>query len=339
MISSNFKIFRYFEIFEIIIGKSSDLNKLEYDPNGINYVGRSEFNNGITSKVKKDKNLKIYQGNCITIPMVGNSTLKSSFQVDEFCVSQNIAILKVKNLVMSLNVGIYLISVLRKERFRFSYGRTLSLERIEMLRIKLPIKLDQSIDWDSIDKKVSRILKKQNNIDLNKLDEPLLSKNENNREIKWKWFKYCELFEIKKGKRIVNRNTKPGNTPCIRPIDANNGVVAYISEKPNHLSNTITVNYNGSVAEAYYQPVDYFALDDVNVLYPKFNLNPFIAMFLITLIRKEKYRFNYGRKWHLNRMKDSLIKLPILDNEQPNWSFMENFIKSLPYSSVLNEIQ
>lgn len=151
----------------------------------------------------------------------------------------------------------------------------------------------------------------------------------------WQWFTYDEIFDLKKGQRIVNNEMIKGNTPCIRPIDDNNGVHDYIDLEPNHTGNTITVNYNGSVAEAFYQPKPYFALDDINVLYPKFELNPYIAMFLTTLIRKEKYRFSYGRKWHLGRMKESKIKLPIDANGKPDWKFMEDYIKSLPYSANL----
>jgi len=35
------------------------------------------------------------------------------------------------------------------------------------------------------------------------------------------------------------------------------------------------------------------------VLYPKFKNAPAISLFLCTLIRQEKYRYNYGRKWSL----------------------------------------
>ena len=62
-------------------------------------------------------------------------------------------------------------------------------------------------------------------------------------------------------------------------------------------------------------------------------------MFLITLIHREKYRFNYGRKWDKELMESSLIKLPAVEiapNEyEPDWQFMEDYIKSLPYSSSL----
>ena len=154
---------------------------------------------------------------------------------------------------------------------------------------------------------------------------------------KWLPFTYDDkhLFEIKKGKRITNEEMKEGTTPCIRPIDKNNGIFKYIDIKPNHDGNTITVNYNGSVGEAFYQPKPHFSLDDINVLYPRSKLNVYIAMFLTTLIRSEKYRFSYGRKWHLERMNKSIIKLPVDGNDNPDWQFMEEYIKSLPYSSNL----
>jgi hypothetical protein len=49
----------------------------------------------------------------------------------------------------------------------------------------------------------------------------------------------------------------------------------------------------------------------VNILIPKFNLTPFIAMFLNTAIKKEQFRFNYGRKWGKEKMLNHKIKLPI----------------------------
>ena len=54
------------------------------------------------------------------------------------------------------------------------------------------------------------------------------------------------------------------------------------------------------------------ASDDVNVLYAKdfWELNQYIAMFIITVIKANKYRFGYGRKWTLEKMKDTVIKLP-----------------------------
>ena len=175
------------------------------------------------------------------------------------------------------------------------------------------------------------------------VDESIANKPFSNQEIKltdrkWSAFTYMMInffLSIKKGQRIVNRHMREGNIPCIRPIDKNNGVFKYIDIEPNHRENTITVNYNGSVGEAFYQEKPFFALDDINILYPKFRINVYIAMFLITLIQLEKYRFSYGRKWHLERMNKSIIKLPVNEKGEPDWKFMEDYIKSLPYSNNL----
>ena len=86
----------------------------------------------------------------------------------------------------------------------------------------------------------------------------------------------------------------------------------------------------------FYQNKPFWASDDVNVLYPKFKINPYIAMFLTTLIRKEKFRFNYGRKWHMERMNKTLIKLPCSSNGEPDWQFMEIYIKGLKYSKTIS---
>jgi hypothetical protein len=145
------------------------------------------------------------------------------------------------------------------------------------------------------------------------------------------------LFDIKKGKRLTKARMTVGSTPYVGSIDSNNGVSAFVGEKPIHEARTITVNYNGSVGEAFFQPTAFWATDDANVLYPRFKLTPSIAMFVITVIRLEKYRFNYGRKWNKRRMEESVIRLPSTAQGEPDWQYMESFIKGLPYSSGLED--
>jgi len=148
----------------------------------------------------------------------------------------------------------------------------------------------------------------------------------------WGWFKLDEIFDLKKGKRLTKANMVDGSTRFIGAIDSNNGLRQKVGQKPIHSGNTITVNYNGSVGEAFYQPKGYWASDDVNVLYPKFDLNVFSGLFIATVIRLEKVRFNYGRKWHLERMAASKIKLPVTKAGELDLEYMEKFIKSLPFN-------
>ena len=144
----------------------------------------------------------------------------------------------------------------------------------------------------------------------------------------WKWFRYNEIFKIKKGKRLTKADMIDGEIPYIGATDSNNGITARISNNEHlHSANTITVSYNGSIAEAYYQSKPFWATDDVNVLYPLFEMTPYLAPFFTTLINKEKYRFNYGRKWDKELMNISKIKLPVDSNNNPDWQWIENYVK------------
>ena len=143
-----------------------------------------------------------------------------------------------------------------------------------------------------------------------------------------------DLFEVKKGKRLTSDDQTDGDTPYIGAIDSNNGVANYIGQSAIHDGNTISLSYNGSVGEAFYQPKPFWATDDVNVLYfRKENgvaFNKYIALFICAVLRQEKYRYSYGRKWVLESMKSTIIKLPEKSGN-PDWCYMENYMKSLPY--------
>ena len=58
-------------------------------------------------------------------------------------------------------------------------------------------------------------------------------------------------------------------------------------------------------------------------------------MFIVTLLRLEQFRFSYGMTGKKERLESFTIKLPINKKNEPDWEFMENYIKSLPYSCNL----
>ena len=160
--------------------------------------------------------------------------------------------------------------------------------------------------------------------------------NSNKKE--YKLFRLWNIFDIKKWKRLTAEDQTEWNTIYIGAIDTNNWVSNYIWQLPIHKWNTISLSYNWSVWEAFYQPEPYWATDDVNALYFKqtnnHNFNEYIALFLCTVIRKEKYRYSYWRKRTLEKMNDSEISLPVDKNWEPDREFMENYIKTLHYKQI-----
>lgn len=338
MDTSNWKWFRYDQIFNIETYRIGS-NVLNSEKGGIPYIGASCTNNGITNYVNSGYPIS---ANKITVSRNG-SVCCAFYQSKEFVVSpDDIRIFTLQGRALNTFVAIFLCRLIEAERYRYAYGRKFGTGRMESQRIKLPINEDGNPDWQWIEDYVKKTLvpklpQKAKLVWEKHFDKTPLSSNKlqlNTKE--WKWFRYNEIFTIKKGKRLTKADMVEGKIPYIGAIDSNNGVSAYISNKEQlHSANTITVSYNGSIAEAYYQTTIFGATDDVNVLYPKFNMNVYSAMFLTTIINKEKYRFNYGRKWDKELMMESLIKLPITPNGHPDWQWMEDYIKGLPYSGCL----
>ena len=152
----------------------------------------------------------------------------------------------------------------------------------------------------------------------------------------WKWFKYTELFDISGSKTTPLEDLKAygkGGYPYITTQAVNNGVEGffnYCTEK----GGVLTVD-SAVLGFCSYQEKDFSASDHVEVLTPLFEMNKYIALFLVTLINKEQYRYSYGRKCSQIKLRNSKIKLPVTPSGEPDWKFMEDYIKSLPYSKNL----
>lgn len=129
---------------------------------------------------------------------------------------------------------------------------------------------------------------------------------------------------------------KLGNINFIGASSVNNGVTAHIANKEHiHPGNTITIAYNGSVGEAFYQSEEYWASDDVNVLYPKFKMTPQIALFFLPILKQLGKQYAFENKWKLEDMKKETIPLPCL-SDLPNWQYMNNYICNLLFRQKMN---
>ena len=52
-------------------------------------------------------------------------------------------------------------------------------------------------------------------------------------------------------------------------------------------------------------------------------------MFLIPLIRKVGEKYKFVDKWKIEDMCNDKIKLPKNKNGEPDWEFMENYMKNI----------
>ena len=149
----------------------------------------------------------------------------------------------------------------------------------------------------------------------------------------WGNFSLNDLFVISVSKDKNIFNSENGTVPYVASSSMNNGVTGFVDSEPSQNKNTLTIARNGSVGSTFYQSTDYCASpDDVRILIPKFDMNVYNGLFLKTIIEREKFKYGYGRKLGTARIKKLMIKLPVTKQGSPNWEYMEQYIKSLPYS-------
>jgi len=151
----------------------------------------------------------------------------------------------------------------------------------------------------------------------------------------WCSFNLTNLFEITGSKTtsiLELEDYGKGIYPYVTTQATNNGAAGFYDFATED-GNVLTVD-SAVVGYCSYQSINFSASDHVEKLIPKFNMNKYIALFLVAIFRLEQYRYNYGRKCSQSRMKERSIKLPAI-NGQPDWQFMEDYIKSLPYSGSI----
>ena len=141
------------------------------------------------------------------------------------------------------------------------------------------------------------------------------------------------LFDITSTKSGIDKNklnNEVGFIPYITRTDMQNGINMFITDKQNNRynideGNVITIGLDTQTV--FYQPTAFYTGQNIQVLRNK-NLNKYTAMFIIPSIKIQMQKFNWGGNGAtLGRLNRTRLILPINSQGQPNWQFMEDYIK------------
>lgn len=305
------------ELFEVKYGVNLELSNCQqvdrHKDQGINFVTRTSANNGVVAKVLRIEGVEPQAAGTISCA-AGGSVLSTYLQPEPYYSGRDLYVLTPRR-PMSVKEKLYWCMVIKANAYRFSYGRQANRTLKE---IELPDTIPDWVETTRVEPLSTNVIE----------TPPALHISG------WGSFAMGDLFRFVKGKRLTKADMIQGNTNFLGAISENNGVREKIDIGYCWESNCITVNYNGSVGEAFYQSEPFWASDDVNVLYAKdfWAMNKYTAMFLITVIKANRYRFGYGRKWTVEKMKETSLKLPCKKEGTPDFEYMENYIRTLPYS-------
>lgn len=308
------------EIFDLRYGHSLELNALKQveAPAGVNFASRAMGNNGITARVFTEETPGL-PGE-VTVALGGNGVLSSFVQPEPFVCGRDVMILTAKDPDMTTVEKLWWCRCIWENRYRFSYGRQANRTLGEL---RVP---DAMPDWAAEMK-----LPTHDGI-ASPIGPPVTLRDPST----WRSYRIDEIFNVTSGKYVPTAEKLPGQTPEVTSSAKSNGTSRRLSLEPNFPGGTISVARNGSVGTAFYQPVPYFATDDVRVWSAKKGpLSPAEGLFVCTVVQLERFRYSYGRKWSVPQMKETEIRLPALPDGTPDWAHMEAVMRGLSFSAVL----
>ncbi len=306
------------------------------DEEGIPYVVRSKFNNGIKYRVLRPREYV----NPARVISFGAENSSFFYQKEEWISGRDMYYIDVTD--VNEYACLFIATCLQPIAAKYSYNFGLFPDLLKKEVLKLPVDQTGRPDFLYMETYMkNRAVAVSASLTALQSAKQLQNSKKLNT-LAWKPFGLGELFEVKKGKRLTKAGMIEGNIRFIGASAVNNGITAYIGNDEHiHKSNVITINYNGSVGEAFYQEKPFWASDDVNVLYPKFILNQRVAMFFIPILKKVGQKYAFIDKWKKEDMEKEKIMLPVQLDGTPDFHFMENYTRGieLKVQKTLKELQ
>ena len=324
--------FKIGELLTLKVAKSNDKGKLEVGT--VPFVGRSNDNNGLQGFYDAPN---VTRGKCITLGMVG--TFRAFWQENDFAASQNILTLRAPWL--NRNTALFICNIIEIAiKGRYSYGNSIKAGTFWDTILNLPVDDNGQPDYDFMEQYIAE--REPDYSWATQCIEPNAELSLTDRE--WAEFRVGDLFNIKTGKaynknkinvadkglRHISRATSNHGIDCYINLDSIDGIVTYEG-------NCVTVSsipYTDGTC-AFYQDKIFCCGVGVNIITHEL-MTPELGQFLCTCINHAVVgKYGMARSLSINMLKDEIINLPITQDGTPDYDFMERYIKSLPFSKVL----
>ncbi len=147
----------------------------------------------------------------------------------------------------------------------------------------------------------------------------------------WQEFKLIDLFDYTRGQRLKSEDRESGNIRYYSASEFNNSLTDMISNPLFICQNSLIYTTFGDM---FYIDGEFSASDEISIFKHK-QLNQYNGLFIATVVSANKYRYQFGRKAFYNKFKNEIIKLPVTNIGQPDWQYMESYIKTLPYADKI----
>jgi len=327
--NKEYKYFDFCQIFDYQRGRRLiTQNQISGD---IAYISSTALNNGLDNFITPPNYMVIHK-NRMTLSNSGS--VGYLFYHDyEFVASDHVTVIWLRNKELNKYIAVFLKPIFEKIKYRYNFGREISNDRIVKEKIYLPINSNGDPDWEYVENYIQSLEQK---VKFNKINTKNESKHLPIDMSNWKDdFKVEKVFVCDTTPHVIAFNViGQGEIPFVTRSAFNNGVADFISDDNYQINqgNCITIGAEGLYA--FYQNEPFVAGVKVYTLRHE-KLNKYNGLFICTVLNKNVYKYNYGRARILDKIKEETILLPTTQDGSPDWQFMEDYIKNLPFGDLI----
>lgn len=313
------------EIFDVFYGVSVEFQNCEVLPRhlgGIPFVSRTSKNNGVVGYVDLLENIEPNPANTISVAC-GGSVLSSFYHNEPYYSGFHILYLKPKTELSEIEMLFYCLAI-EHNKYKYNYGRQANRTLKEIL---VP----------SINEIPTEFL----NVKIVKPNQKKLVNKEINLDTKsWKYFELKDIFILEKCKcSSATELLENGNDIYYIGAKKNeNGIMQKVEIVDELVSQGNCIVFigdgQGSVGYTTYQEIDFIGSTTLTCGYNA-NLNKYVGLFFVAILDLERYRFSFGRKYGKEQVKKMKIKIPVTKLNEPDYKFMEEYIKTIHFSSTI----
>lgn len=325
--------FKIGDLFRITQGRKwITKSDIENNPGKTPLISCSGTNNGIMGSVDPSGINKCTVANNVLTVAVSGSAGATFYQGIEAVINSGVLILDgIK--FSDKETYLFICALVREVNSKFNYGLKASADRVGNQLINLPITPDGTPDYQFMHDYIAE--REPDYSWATQCIEPNAEISLTDRE--WAEFKVGDLLTLKVAKSNDKGNLEVGTVPFVGRSNNNNGLQGFYDAPNVTHGKCITLGMVGTF-RAFWQENDFAASQNILTLRAPW-LNRHTALFICNIIEMAiKGRYSYGNSIKAGTFGDTILNLPVDDNGQPDYDFMERYIKSLPFSKVLEAV-
>lgn len=325
--TNSWKDFKIIDLFKVV--RPAARSQSNYNEGDVAFVASGNFNNGVLKYLKPKENEVLDKGNCITVSPIDGSAF---YQKDNFLgrggAGSSVILLYNDNL--NTYNGYFIATVIRSVCKKYAYSDMANKDRIGNEIIKLPVDKTGNPNFSYMETYMKN-LESTVGASLTALQSAngSLSCKKADTET-WMSFVITDFFEPVK---VINKLSKldfedDGSVPVQSSETLNNGILGYTKRKADFLieNNEFFLIFGDHTKSTNIANYDFCVMDNVKVLRPKIS-NKQIAIFITTVWKKAIPDLGYARHWTV--AKDVKFKLPVNKYGDPDYEYIENYMKNV----------